>query len=239
MSRAALAPHGPPSGTPTPDRILSAGRRLPGVSVSATTGPTQKRRRNPRGHGRRLAHDIVRAAQDIIEETGDEARVSLSEIARRVGIATPSIYDHFSGVDDICRQVVAGAWSVYTAAISAGVDPAASLRAQVAGFADAYVGFARQHWGLYRVLFARTSPSPVPSAGDAARADFARLTTGVASILDLDPHSPEAWDAAVGLWIQLHGIASLPPVQPRFDWPDDRRLIDAALRRSGLSRPAE
>jgi AcrR family transcriptional regulator len=206
--------------------------------VSTAEVPFPPRRRNPRGQGRQLSVDILQAGRQIIEQTGDETRVSLSEIARRVGISAPSIYDHFTGIDDICGQVVAGAWTEYARTVAATAEVGASLHAQVLAFARAYVRFAREHWGLYRVLYARTAPSPMPDTGDAARADFARLVTGVAGILGVEPVSEEAWDAAVGLWIQLHGIASLPPVHPRFDWPDDERLIDAALRRSGLHAPA-
>ncbi|WP_111766995.1 TetR/AcrR family transcriptional regulator [Nakamurella deserti] len=199
--------------------------------MTADGSGTPRRRRNPRGRGGQLAEDILDAGRQIIEETGDEARVTLSEIARRLGIAVPSIYDHFPGVGEICRQVVVRAWAEHDRAVTAG-DPGAPPREQIRDFAHAYVAFARERWGLYRVLHSRSSPSAIVEVGEAALAGFSRLVDAVALVLAVDARSAQAWDAAVGLWIQLHGIASLPPVHPRFPWPDDDRLIEAALRRS-------
>ena len=59
-------------------------------------GAVATRARNRRGEGARLRDDIVAAAVALLDETGDQAAVSLRAVARRVGIAAPSIYRHFA-----------------------------------------------------------------------------------------------------------------------------------------------
>jgi AcrR family transcriptional regulator len=62
--------------------------------VSTTTGPaaTGPRVRNRRGQGGRLRTDIVTAAAELLDEAGTEQAVTLRAVARRIGIAAPSIY---------------------------------------------------------------------------------------------------------------------------------------------------
>ena len=50
------------------------------------------RRRNPRGQGDRLREEIISAASELIAESGDADQLSLRAVAKRIGIAAPSIY---------------------------------------------------------------------------------------------------------------------------------------------------
>ncbi|WP_162584048.1 TetR/AcrR family transcriptional regulator [Variovorax sp. PBS-H4] len=181
-----------------------------------------------------MAEDILAAAAAVIDETGDESSVTLSGIARRVGVAVPSIYLHFPNVQEICSQVVTRAWQAYLHAITVDRDRTAAVAEQIEQFALDYVGFARRSPGLYRVLFARAGASALQDVHNEAGESFTELVAAMASVLGLDPLSVEARNAATGVWIQLHGIADLPPAHPRFAWPDDATLIREALLRSGV-----
>lgn len=215
--------------------ILSTFVRVKGKLLSEERSRSGRARpRSRRGQGGQLAEDILIAAAAIVDETGDESRVTLSEIARRVGIAVPSIYPHFSGVSEICQKVVVRAWESYLLAITVDRDDSAPVRDQIRQVAFAYVGFARRTPGMYRLLFARLGPSSMPTVHDQAGESLGELVSAMAVVLHLEPDSEAARDAAIGLWIQLHGIAVLPPAHPRFSWPDDRTLISDALRRSGV-----
>ena len=55
------------------------------------TEKTAPRTRNRRGEGNRLRDEIVTAAVELLDETGDEGTVTLRSVARRVGIAAPKI----------------------------------------------------------------------------------------------------------------------------------------------------
>ena len=59
---------------------------------SAVQAAPPARRRNRRGEGDRLRDEIITAASQIIGETGDDSALTLRGVARRLGIAAPSIY---------------------------------------------------------------------------------------------------------------------------------------------------
>ena len=200
------------------------------------TPPVQEARRprNRRGQGHLLAEEILVAAQQIIEETGDEAHVTLSELARRVGISAPSIYDHFASAAAIRQAVVGRCWSAYDATVLKQVDNQSPVAAQVRQWAHLYIAFSRDHWGMYRTLFSRDSPTAVEDVGRSAQEYLAALVAGLTQILGVEQGSPDADDAALGLWIELHGIAVLPPAHPRFPWPPDQELVEKALHRCGV-----
>lgn len=208
----------------------------------AGSPPPSQRTRNPKGQGHRLRDEILAAARSIIEESGDEAAVTLSEIARRVGVSVPAIYQHFPNVASVCSTVVESCWHVFAAEVVDVADPDATVFAQIASFAHRYVSFARRRTGMFRVLQMRDNTRPVPAVGDSARAGLQRLVVAMAAAMNLPPDSADARDAALGLWLELHGIATLPPAHPRLDWPSDTHLVELALQRSGIgtegSRPS-
>lgn len=221
-------------GTPTsrlPSTTVTGKGAMPdGVSVP----PSGRRARNRKGQGHRLRDDILAAARTIIEESGDEADVTLSEIARRVGVSVPAIYRHFPNVASICSAVVESCWHVFAAEVIEVADPDSPASAQIASFAHRYVSFARRRTGMFRVLQMRDNTRAVPSVGEPARAGLQRLVAAMAAALDLPPDSTGARDAGLGLWIELHGVATLPPAHPRLEWPSDTYLVNLALRRSGI-----
>src|SRR5690349_10388245 len=106
-------------------------RKVTNVSTTAdpATGP---RERNRRGQGARLRTDIVSAAAELLDEAGHEQAVTLRAVARRVGIAAPSIYAHFADRQAILLAVVQDAFAELTetlratTAVTPGADDAAA-----------------------------------------------------------------------------------------------------------------
>ena len=96
---------------------------------------TQHPARKPyrRGEGGKLRADILAAAAALIEETGSEQSVTLREIARRIGIAAPSIYEHFPSREAIVYAVIDDLASQLRAAVAQAQDsqpdPLGRLRA--------------------------------------------------------------------------------------------------------------
>ena len=116
---------------------MSAQQSDPDSVVPATS----RRPRNPRGQGARLRADILGAAAELLEETGDEKAVTLRAVARRVGIAAPSIYAHFPDPQAILLAIVREAFAdllahLQAAEAGAGPDPVARLRAVCAAYLD-------------------------------------------------------------------------------------------------------
>jgi AcrR family transcriptional regulator len=204
-----------------------------------TQAPARKPYR--RGEGSKLRADIIAAAAALIEETGSEQSVTLREVARRIGIAAPSIYEHFPSREAIVYAVVDDCFSQFREALAQAwdsqPDPLDRLRAGCA----AYLRFADQRPGQYRVLFGRYQhlgdrpPGRVTIWAEA----FDQLVAGLrdctraGQITSDDPYAD-----AVTIWAALHGYATLRASLPRFDMPAPQAALDRILSRYVSATPA-
>ena len=204
---------------------------------------TQQPARKPyrRGEGGKLRADILAAAAALIEETGSEQSVTLREIARRIGIAAPSIYEHFPSREAIVYAVIDDLASQLRAAVAQAQDsqpdPLSRLRASCA----AYLRFADQRPGQYRVLLSRHQHLGDRPPGRAAiRAEaFDLLVTALrdcARAGQIATDDPRA--NAVTIWAALHGYATLRASLPLFDWPAPQAALDRILSRYAPATPA-
>jgi AcrR family transcriptional regulator len=201
------------------------------------------RRRNRRGEGARLREEIITAASQMIGEAGDDSALTLRGVARRVGIAAPSIYRHFTDVDELKMAVVQRTFADFARARDAvggdGHGPAAALLARC----RAYIRFALANPGPYRYLFSQHSPTGDPARPPVDLPAFQALAgsisrcqqAGLASAGD-DPH----WLAAQ-VWAALHGLVLLRLNAPGFPWPGPlEQMADQAVARLiGLDPPAD
>ena len=194
----------------------------------------QVRRRNPRGHGDRLREEIITAASELIAESGDADRLSLRAVAKRIGIAAPSIYRHFPDAEHLKMAVVQRNFATFAAArarASAKItDPAAALLARC----RAYCQFAMDNPGPYRFMFSHQAPPADPgrpSGGPAAlqglAASIARCQDAGAALAADDPAH-----LAAQVWAALHGLILLRINLPDFPWPAPlEEMADQAIAR--------
>ncbi|MEU6026606.1 TetR/AcrR family transcriptional regulator [Streptomyces tauricus] len=194
------------------------------------TSATPVRVRNRRGEGDRLRHEIVAAAVALLDETGDESAITLRSVARKVGIAAPSIYRHFPDQPAIMLAVVRNAFAELDERLGAAVDAADDTpRARLTALCQGYLGFAVAHPGHYRTMFGGFwMPDPDASSvtaedlGALGEASMRRLaealqdcvTAGCATSTDVPADT-------VALWLGLHGLAHQRAVAPSFPWPPD------------------
>jgi len=201
------------------------------------------RRRNRRGEGDRLREEIVTAASQVIAETGDDSALTLRGVARRLGIAAPSIYRHFADADELKMAVVQRSFADFAQARDAasgdGDDPAAALLARC----RAYIAFALANPGPYRYLFSQHSPTGDPARPPVNLPAFQALANSISScqrvglaVAGDDPH----WLAAQ-VWAALHGLVLLRLNAPGFPWPGPLgQMADQAVARLvGLETPAD
>ncbi len=171
--------------------------------------PAERRRRNRR----EMLDAILDAARAVLREEG-AAALNLNEVARRVGLRTPSVYAYFPG----------GKAAVYDALFRLGTrlyrerreridrehrPPWDWLRAAL----EAYMAFAQEHPELYELVFERHVPGFVPSGASmeesrellaSARRTFAEAVEAGAIRPTLPP------DQALDLFIaMMHGLTSL------------------------------
>ena len=203
---------------------------------------TQATPRKPyrRGEGGKLRADIMAAAAALMEETGSEQSVTLREVARRIGIAAPSIYEHFPSREAIVYAVIDDCFVQLRAALKQAInrehDPLRRLREGCA----AYLRFASERPGQYRVLFGRYQHlgDRPPSRGLTRAEAFSLLVNMLQECVSsgqIASDDPEA--DAVALWAALHGYATLRPSLPYFDWPAPEAAFDRILSRFAPAVP--
>ena len=127
------------------------------------------------------AERVVERAAQIVDEHGLEA-LSLSRLAADLGVATPSLYKHVSGMSDLVRGVSVRAVDEFADRLAASVMGLAGPDA-LRALADAYRGFAHAHPGLYpltQVPAEASDGSLSPLRSSAAQRTVAIVTAALA-----------------------------------------------------------
>lgn len=193
---------------------------------------TPTRNRNPRGQGERLRQELLVAAVGLLGEHRSLASVTLRGVAAAAGVSPTAVYRHFDDRDDLLRQAIAWCWRRFDAALDvpATDDPVADFRAQ----GRAYLRFALEEPGLYRVLFShreRLGSQP----DHPGLAVFQELVDRVAGLLARRGDDRDPWFVAVQVHTWIHGIADLQGSHGDMAWPPVDRLVDDLALRLGLA----
>jgi AcrR family transcriptional regulator len=148
----------------------------------------------------------------IINTSGVE-KLSVREVARRLGVSHQAPYRHFASRDHLLAEIVRRAFADFAAALRAvrcTEDPAADALAM--GFA--YVRFGMTEPLKYRLMFGGSLPDPHahPEMMQGSRDAFEVLRTTLARMSEVRGQTPhrEAIDSeALFAWSSLHGVVSL------------------------------
>jgi AcrR family transcriptional regulator len=155
----------------------------------------------------------------MIAESGNANAVTLRGVARRVGVAAPSIYRHFADIEELKLAVVDRAFRNFAGerdrAKETIDDP---VKALLAG-CRAYCRFAIKNPGPYRFMFSHVSPAQgrQSPAGLAAHESIAESIRRLAASGEADVDDPHK--AAASCWAALHGLVLLRLNAPEFPWP--------------------
>lgn len=145
---------------------------------------------------------IVDEAVAYIEET-EQPKISLHELARRLNIKTPSLYNHIKNTKEL-------EYSVYQYAIDKFVMNQQSATKNkekddaVRAFAQAYHCFAMEHKGLYRLIM--SIPSENDEHGKAMTVPLLHTIVSILSEYDLTEASIAHWQRVFRAI--LHGFIS-------------------------------
>lgn len=190
---------------------------------------TKRRPAARRGQGDKLRGEILEVTARQLEESGDAATLSLRAIAREVGVAATSIYLHFDSLEAVTRAVKEQKYAEFGEALLRPTDRSfADPRERLRAVAQAYVAFALERPGTYKVLFSTTlnlQPLPEGFLGQDSfgiAADALRAARGT----DEDLHL-----LTTQLWCLMHGIVTLRADHPNFPWPDLDLQLDDLVRR--------
>jgi len=125
-------------------------------------------------HRRARRHEATRSealaiARAIMREAGAGA-LSLGEIARRMGMRTPSLYTYFAAKSEVCDALFALGWREADehvrarAALMAPLAPDADFAARVTVLERAFIEWCLEHRELAELMLFRPIPQWEPSA---------------------------------------------------------------------------
>lgn len=179
-------------------------------------------------HDPDLRTRILATARQLLDEGGVSA-LSLREVARRAGVTHQAPYHHFGDRESIVAELVTAGFSALAARLAevndaaTATDPAQTL----ARSGLAYVGFALDEPGVFRVMFrpelcdAGRFPR-AQEAGDRAHGELQRMVRLV--------HGRDDEARAVACWAMVHGLACLfvdGPLGQACPTPASRRAVAA------------
>lgn len=123
----------------------------------------------------RVSEAILATALEVMAE-GGAASLSLGEVARRLGMRTPSLYGYFDSRAALCDEVFRRGWQSY-GELTAGLRVSTSddLTTVLHGALVRAVNWANEHRASAELMFWRPIPNwtPSPAAFETAIAVFA------------------------------------------------------------------
>lgn len=128
-------------------------------SIQNMTTVTSKRRHYGYEVTRQAILDTARA---IMREEG-VAALSLHEVARRMGMKTPSLYTYFESKHALYDALFATGMRMHCEMMRAILTRDAPLEAKIEAGIEGYMRFADENPELYPLLFERPVPGFVPS----------------------------------------------------------------------------
>ncbi|MCL4261728.1 MAG: TetR/AcrR family transcriptional regulator [Anaerolineae bacterium] len=105
---------------------------------------------------------ILDTARAIMREEG-VAALSMQELARRMKMRAPSLYNYFSGKMDIYDALFRLGFTLYDEHIQALTPAATNWRDELRLIIEGYMSFALENPELYQLCFERPVPGFVPS----------------------------------------------------------------------------
>jgi AcrR family transcriptional regulator len=146
---------------------------------------------------------ILETAGEIADQYGIQ-EVTLANLAKKLNIRPPSLYNHFDGLPGLRKQLaIYGIDRLYEEVAHSAIG--VSGTDAVIAISKAYVNFARKHPGIYEATL--LAPDPEDEDAQRAGAKVVDLSVRVLQAYDLD--GDIALHAVRGLRSILHGFASL------------------------------
>ena len=161
--------------------------------------------------------EIIRAALDIVRETGPEGLTARS-LAARLGCSVKPIFGLFRSMEEVQQEVLAAGYRLYGQSIAQAMEAGKYPPYKASGMA--YIAFAQQEKPLFRLLFMRDRTHEEKAAGDELEALLGLIQKNMGLSRD------DAYRFHLEMWIYVHGIATMIATA-YLEW--DMDFISAAL----------
>ena len=182
--------------------VVQAGSELGGVLP-----PRERRRRNRE----QMTAAIVEAARAVMRERG-VADLSLREVARRVSMQAPSLYEYFPSKAALYDALFLAGFRLFRARFLQGQEGASTFWEQTQARFEGYMGFAREHPDLYQLIFEHPVPGFAPSDETMAEslALLERFTGRIAEAIESGEIAPglSAAQSRDLLIAMMHGLTA-------------------------------
>ena len=214
------------------------------MAMDPRTEAQASRPRYRRGEGGLLQAEILDAAVRLIGRSGDAEALSIRMLSHEVGVTAPSIYRHFADKSAILRAVLERSFALFDEHLNAAAEGARTPFDALRRRCEAYLAFADDQPGHYRVLFSAASLGPrhlgLGRGPHPGRPSFDALVGSVQACIDAGAKPPgrEAHFVATLLWSTLHGFADLRIGKPEMPWPDGQVVVRHLLESLRLDGPA-
>lgn len=147
--------------------------------------------------------EILDAAAEIADQFGTQ-EVTLANLAKKLGIRPPSLYNHFDGLGDLRKKMaIYGIERLYGVLAQAAIGVAGDEA--VMAISKAYVHFAREHPGIYEATL--MAPNMEDEEVQLTGSKIVDLTVRVLQAYRLEGET--ALHAVRGFRSILHGFSSL------------------------------
>jgi AcrR family transcriptional regulator len=192
-----------------------------------------------------LRRSLINAALRLIEEHG-EAAVTLREVARMAGVSHQAPYRHFADRTALIAAVAEEGFRALHTEMVEKTGKAPDALAALRSLGVAYVLFAVEHRGHFRVMFgadAAAARKNSPSLDAACEAVFGTLTRAIAGFKTVTSDESDTLSLALTAWSLVHGLSSLlveGQLERRVSGTPKElsELVTRVLRR-GLVAPAQ
>lgn len=178
-----------------------------GADTAAVLTPRERRRRNRE----QMVTAILDAARAVMRERG-VADLSLREVARRVSMQAPSLYEYFPSKMALYDALFLAGFKLFRTRLLRGLEGPGTFWEQMQAHFEAYIGFAREHPELYQLLFEHPVPGFAPSEETMAEGLvlLERVTSRIAEAIESGEITPglSAAEARDLLIAMIHGVTS-------------------------------
>lgn len=174
----------------------------------------------PHYHHGNLREALLLNGLALMEATGDTA-FSLRELSRQVGVSANAAYRHFANKDDLLTAIAVYGFQQLVSAQAQAVQDNTNPRDGFLAAGVSYVGFARRHPALFRLMFGRfavTHRNEELSAVAQLAYEGMRYSTALALNKPLD--DPQLAALATQAWSLVHGLSHLI-IDGQFDATTD------------------
>lgn len=187
-----------------------------------------------------LRDTVLAAAVDYIADNGPDG-LSFRQVAIAAGVSHQAPYHHFSDRRGIFQAIATEGYELFTTAMLESLaaepdDPTTALL-------EAYVNFALEHRGHFRVMF-RPDLCAIADSPELQRMADGSFDVLVDHVRDLlGPKAPlkDIRARAAAMWSLAHGLSTLlidGPLEAKIGPVSSRRaLIRAVAEQSGLANP--